>query len=172
MGKGTIKEILDVGASIITLVVVDEDGDTNFLKAEGRLTIGALEDAFGGDHRNAIGQTIGYEMTEFGILASFSPEAGEVKSTVPVAPLIHLNGTSGEELVAQVAAALDAANTLLGALNAARPHGRDYYLLPDGAFGRASEQARAREAKVTEVIGELKAIRIQLRKQQQDRRRK
>jgi hypothetical protein len=171
MPKGTIKEILDVGASIVTVVVVDEEKDTVFIKGEGRLTTLALEEAFGSLGK-AIGQVINYELTDFGLLVGFTvdPEAAVFQS--PQAPIVHLYGTSGEDLMQQLHTAIDAAEALLTALAAARPHGRDYYTSPDqGAHGRAVEQATAREAKVSEVMSELKALRRKVAGQMRKRSR-
>ncbi len=71
MYRGTIQNISGLGESVIQLLIEDESGSAEFIAAEGRLTVAALIDAFG-DLDNALGQTIEYELTDFGSLAGFA----------------------------------------------------------------------------------------------------
>lgn len=72
MYVGTIKSIENLGASVIRLILEDDKGQPDVVPAEGRLTVAALEDAFG-SVEGAIGSKIEYEVTEFGSLAGFNP---------------------------------------------------------------------------------------------------
>jgi hypothetical protein len=47
-----------------------------------------------------------------------------------VAPIVHLNGTSKEELLRLRSDAYDALNVAFGVLKKAAPNGRDYYPCP------------------------------------------
>lgn len=73
-------------------------------------------------------------------------------------PTIHLNGTSREELQAQLANALDAGETFRAALQAAAPNGRDYYPQGNGAICRAQCEHFARLERITTTLRELEQI--------------
>ena len=77
-------------------------------------------------------------------------------------PMVHLNGTSRQELEEQLAAASVALNNALSALIRATPHGRDYY--PQGAdiLKLAFDQHKERMLKIQSVISELETIYSQL----------
>ena len=69
-------------------------------------------------------------------------------------PLVHLNGTSGDELLQQLATAVDAMHDAIKAVVQASPNGRDYYLQP-GAAQRVQDEHCARLRKLDEVRAEL-----------------
>lgn len=73
-------------------------------------------------------------------------------------PDVHLNGTSADELLAQLKAASRALRESVEKLRLAAPNGRDYYTLAPGAFETAREQWRRRIAAVEEVATELGEI--------------
>ena len=58
-------------------------------------------------------------------------------------PIVHLNGTSREELISIRLAALDALREAEIKLSEMAPNGRDYYF-EDGLLEKALEQHRAR----------------------------
>lgn len=60
-----------------------------------------------------------------------------------VAPTVHLNGTSREQLLEPVREALEAARKLEAALQAAAPNGRDYYTQNAAALSTAVRQHEA-----------------------------
>ena len=74
-------------------------------------------------------------------------------------PTIHLNGTSGADLQDQVTDAILALHTAIKSLQAAGPHGRDYYVQRDvTAFAQAQQQHEDRLARLWAVRAELVAI--------------
>jgi len=74
------------------------------------------------------------------------------------APTIHINGTDGAELFAQVCAVLGALRALRKAQDEAQPNGRDYYPQGEGALRAATLEHQARVDKVRELIGEYQAL--------------
>lgn len=78
-------------------------------------------------------------------------------------PTLHLNGTAGEDLLAQYNAAHTAVQAALEALCKAAPHGRDYYpqdMFRDGlTFFQAQEQHEERRRKLVSVLVELDELR-------------
>jgi hypothetical protein len=80
-------------------------------------------------------------------------------------PFVTQGGTSREELKAELLDACAALEKAEIALRNARPHARDYQLfraMPPDALQRAQRQHAAREAQVSRVRDELKAIRLTL----------
>lgn len=75
-----------------------------------------------------------------------------------ITPTIHLNGTSGTDLMSQTTDAMIALSDAIKALQAAGPHGRDYYVQGDTAFRQAHEEYGARIEKLYEVQADLVAI--------------
>ena len=73
-------------------------------------------------------------------------------------PTVHLNGTSGEDLLEQITEAGSAAFALLKALERAAPNGRDYYVQGPDSLKRAEAEHRNRASKVKEVLSELERI--------------
>ncbi len=55
-------------------------------------------------------------------------------------PDIHPNGSGRKELLAQFRAADEAIEGALEVIFRIAPHGRDYYTLGEGAYGRARSQ--------------------------------
>ena len=80
-------------------------------------------------------------------------------------PTIHLNGTAGEVLRDQYAAAAEAVHKAIAALCDAGPNARDYYVQgPDAGFA-AQREHEARLASLKYVRDELVAIREGLQDQ-------
>lgn len=75
-----------------------------------------------------------------------------------LAPLVHLNGTSGAALEAQNRAARAAGRKFLEALAEAAPHGRDFYPLGSEAFGKAQKAHEARLELARRIVDELESI--------------
>tara|TARA_R110000868_G_C10772357_1_gene754803 strand:+ start:156 stop:578 length:423 start_codon:yes stop_codon:yes gene_type:complete len=74
-------------------------------------------------------------------------------------PTIHLNGTSGADLLSQTVDAMLALSDAIKALRAAGPNGRDYYVQQDvTAFAQAQQQHWDRIAKLEAVLADLVAI--------------
>ena len=73
-------------------------------------------------------------------------------------PTIHLNGTSGEDLLDQYAGAVEAVREALDAVCDAGPNARDYYVQgPDAALA-AQREHEARVASIKRVRDDLAAI--------------
>lgn len=72
-------------------------------------------------------------------------------------PVVHLNGTSGAELMAQLERAVCAAREAEKAMAEAAPNARDYYVRP-GTFEVAVAQHWARVRKVEEARAELERV--------------
>jgi len=88
-------------------------------------------------------------------------------------PTIHLNGTSGADLQDQVTDAMLALHTAMKALQAAGPHGRDYYVQQDvTAFAQAQQQHWDRLAKLEAVQADLVEISESIHEQMTERGRK
>lgn len=73
-------------------------------------------------------------------------------------PTIHLNGTSGQELLDQVLNACHSLNTALSALDNAAPNGRDYYTQGPAALPMAQNEHQARVTKVRGVLDEMQQL--------------
>lgn len=74
-------------------------------------------------------------------------------------PTIHLNGTSGADLLSQTDNAMIALSDAIKSLQSAGPNGRDYYLDGDvTAFAQAQQQHCDRLARLEAVEAELVAI--------------
>lgn len=93
--------------------------------------------------------------------------------TVIEIPLVHLNGTSGNELLEQNNKVIDAVRSLLEALKNAAPNGRDYYIKNIESFRCAQSEHRDRVERINSVLVELEKIKdgiydqIQLRQTRQ-----
>ena len=78
-----------------------------------------------------------------------------------VAPCVHLNGTSADELLSVRGEARAALRAALDALRQCAPNGRDYYLQP-GTLAQAEAQHRQRvqalERVQDELLAEMEAI--------------
>lgn len=76
-----------------------------------------------------------------------------------IAPLVHLNGTSRSNLVAQYQTARDAVARARECLHDASPNQRDYYCHPlTGAWKSASDQHAARLQRLLDIEAELLTI--------------
>lgn len=75
-----------------------------------------------------------------------------------IAPCIHLNGTSKQELLDQFHKALHALEVARAALMAACPNARDYYPLGGSAWHQAVADHRSRVQRLDSVYAELEAI--------------
>ncbi len=71
-----------------------------------------------------------------------------------ILPIVHLNGTSKEELLRQITEAGVAIDAALRAFSGMAPNPRDYYPDP-GRFERALQQHRDRAQKLFDVYQEL-----------------
>lgn len=73
-------------------------------------------------------------------------------------PTIHLNGTSRDELIRQLSAALVAIGSAREALAAASPNARDYYPQGTEATRSAYAEHRSRLERLLVIEDELNAI--------------
>lgn len=73
-------------------------------------------------------------------------------------PTVHLNGTSGGELMLQLTTAINAVLKAQEALCAAAPHGRDYYVKDDSEFYKARSEHHSRLVRLDTVRRELEDI--------------
>lgn len=80
----------------------------------------------------------------------------------PLAPYVHLNGTSKEELLVQLRCARAAIETARDVLQLARPHGRDYYVISDTALKQAEGEHLSRMERLTSVLEEITEIYIDI----------
>lgn len=71
-------------------------------------------------------------------------------------PTIHLNGTGADDLFEQYANAAGALREAVKALPV--PHGRDYYVQGDDAYGKARAEHEARVAALRDIEGQLHAV--------------
>lgn len=70
-------------------------------------------------------------------------------------PLVHMNGTSRDSLLAGYMAAIEALQAALPALRATHPNGRDYYPISELAIVDAVKQDQIRVRAVELVIAQL-----------------
>jgi len=77
-----------------------------------------------------------------------------------IVPTIHLNGTSGTELLEQVTDAGQAIYEAVKVLQKAFPHARDYYVQPDypAEFEQARKEWEARREHLMVVYRELEDL--------------
>jgi len=73
-------------------------------------------------------------------------------------PTIHLNGTSGKELLKSYRKAGDAVQDAIKAHNESAPHSRDYYVQSSEAYIFANHEHVARGRKLQEVLAELQEL--------------
>lgn len=86
-----------------------------------------------------------------------------------IAPTIHLNGTSGADLIDQNREVFDALQIVLKKMREATPHGRDYYVQGPEAYATARREFEARYAQVQLVADTYEEILIQVLDQQNER---
>lgn len=72
-----------------------------------------------------------------------------------IKPTIHLNGTSGRDLLESYLKAIDAIRDAVIILGEASPNGRDYYPQGEAAIREAANQHKARVDKLLEANEEL-----------------
>lgn len=73
-----------------------------------------------------------------------------------IAPAVHHNGTSGDDLYRQYA---DGAHALRAAIEAIpAPHGRDYYVQEGAAFDKARRQYERHVSRLRAVLADLAVI--------------
>lgn len=90
--------------------------------------------------------------------------AAEWEDTL-VAPRVHLNGTSADELKRQYREAMRSVDRSVEAVVASAPHGRDYYPISDVAFKKAQSQHQSRLRRLADIKQELADIFRQIRLQ-------
>lgn len=73
-------------------------------------------------------------------------------------PTIHLNGTSGQDLLDQVLGVKHAVDTANAMLRKAWPNGRDYYVQGDGAYAEVMAEWEEHSRKLQSVAADLQAI--------------
>mgnify|MGYP001616820653 CR=1 FL=1 len=73
-------------------------------------------------------------------------------------PSIHLNGTSGDELLTQVCDVVHGLNQALDLMAKAAPHGRDYYVQGDDVFSQARREFDDRVKRIRSVLKEYEEI--------------
>jgi len=73
-------------------------------------------------------------------------------------PTVHLNGSSGASLKADLEAAYVALGAAVDALCKCAPHGRDYYVEGPDAWPRARDQHDARIERVRQIQSEVTQI--------------
>ena len=73
-------------------------------------------------------------------------------------PTVHLNGTSGDDLLSQTTDAILALSTALDALKIMGPHGRNYYVQGPRVIDAAMDEHIARIEKLEAVQADLVAI--------------
>lgn len=72
-----------------------------------------------------------------------------------VCPIVHLNGTSEEELIELRSNFLQKLREAREALSEMSPNGRDYYPV-DGLFQKAMEQHRKRDAVLEQLMSDIR----------------
>lgn len=75
-----------------------------------------------------------------------------------IAPVLNLNGASGDQLLEAHQTALTALTAALDAINATAPHGRDFQTEDVSVYREASEQHRRRVKAIAEVYRDIEAI--------------
>lgn len=73
-------------------------------------------------------------------------------------PMVHMNGSSRSDLVAQYTAAYEAVQEALRALHKIETHGRDYYRISEDAGTTARREHAARVAAVQAVLHDLETL--------------
>ena len=79
-----------------------------------------------------------------------------------IAPVVHMNGSNGQELLDNVLKAAKAVETAFEAVVKTCPHGRDYYLSasvhPGGAIGHAMDEYMVRKTRLQAIYKDLTGI--------------
>lgn len=79
-------------------------------------------------------------------------------TTKPMAPTIHLNGTSREDLTSAYMNAVAVLRSAVAALEITYPNGRDYYVQGASAISVAMQEHQSRVKRVHDVLQEVCAI--------------
>ena len=98
------------------------------------------------------GSTAGYG----GQVKAEAMAANELAAFATVLPIVHMNGTSREDLVSQRCEALTAIRDAMGSLARMTPNGRDYYPV-DGLLQEAQEQHQRRYLLLRGLADEIEA---------------
>jgi hypothetical protein len=77
-------------------------------------------------------------------------------------PTVHLNGTSGPDLLEQITKAREGVEAAIARLQDAAPNGRDYYPQGPDAYPAARAEHDARLQRLTTVERELQDIELHL----------
>lgn len=72
-----------------------------------------------------------------------------------IAPTVHMNGTSADDLIAGYRYAMEAVDAAIDAVKATGPNGRDYYVQGPAALEQAQDEHRERIARLGVVYQEL-----------------
>ncbi|CAB4200371.1 hypothetical protein UFOVP1339_41 [uncultured Caudovirales phage] len=86
------------------------------------------------------------------------------------APRIHLNGTSGRELLAQYTTAMTAVNAAIEAVQAIECNGRDYYTISNEAAAVAVDEKRTRLIELKLIYSQLTEIALDVQMQMEARK--
>jgi hypothetical protein len=73
-------------------------------------------------------------------------------------PTVHLNGTSRDQLVEEIGAAVAALQAAVTAMVEAAPNARDYYVQGPDAYPAARREHESRLHRIADVIHELSTI--------------
>lgn len=84
-------------------------------------------------------------------------------------PVVHLNGTSAEDLLGELSHAAEAIYAAIGQVCDTAPNARDYYPLGPDAYMRARAEHEARLDRLRAVRDELLEIQENVYQQQQAR---
>lgn len=88
-----------------------------------------------------------------------------------IAPTVHLNGTSGDILEAQLLRVVSDLRTALGSAHDATPNARDYYVQGSDAFPAASNQHVRRVGLLQAVLKEYDELLEAVTDQNEQRKR-
>ena len=80
----------------------------------------------------------------------------------PVTPIVNLNGTSRESLVAGYVSAMEAIRKAQDALHAIHPHGRDYPGHDLTRFYAAMQQSRERMRALDTMLADIEAMAVEV----------
>jgi len=87
-----------------------------------------------------------------------------------ITPSVHLNGTSGPELLKQTMASLKAVRLAQQVLQNNAPHSRDYYVQGPGAWPKARDAHEARMLDLGRMAVEFERMAIAISDQIKDGR--
>lgn len=73
-------------------------------------------------------------------------------------PTVHMNGTAGKDLQAELQTAHEALQQAIDALRQVTVHGRDYYVQGPSAYAQARHEMDARVTALGDVLAELQTM--------------